>query len=87
MYGSVNSCLFEKCLLLLLQEIRELQAQMQETQVQIQMDMSKPDLTAALRDIRAQYEGIAAKNIAEAEEWYKSKVRASSDRGLAVPDL
>jgi len=42
--------------------------------VQIQMDMSKPDLTAALRDIRVQYEGIAAKNIAEAEEWYKSKV-------------
>lgn len=61
--------------LLLLQEIRELQNQMQETQVQIQMDMSKPDLTAALRDIRAQYEGIAAKNIAEAEDWYKSKVR------------
>lgn len=60
---------------LALQEIRELQAQMQETQVQIQMDMSKPDLTAALRDIRAQYEGIAAKNIAEAEDWYKSKVR------------
>ncbi len=49
--------------------------QMQETQVQIQMDTSKPDLTAALRDIRAQYEGIAAKNIAEAEDWYKSKVR------------
>ena len=48
---------------------------MQDTQVQIQMDMSKPDLTAALRDIRMQYEGIAAKNIAEAEEWYKSKVR------------
>lgn len=57
-----------------LQEIRELQNQMQETQVQVQMDMSKPDLTAALRDIRTQYEGIAAKNIAEAEEWYKSKV-------------
>ncbi|XP_063322277.1 desmin-like isoform X5 [Pelmatolapia mariae] len=63
------------------EEIRELQAQMQETQVQIQMDMSKPDLTAALRDIRAQYEGIAAKNIAEAEEWYKSKV---SDLNQAV---
>ncbi|KAL0190689.1 hypothetical protein M9458_013387, partial [Cirrhinus mrigala] len=62
-------------------EIRELQAQMQETQVQIQMDMSKPDLTAALRDIRAQYEGIAAKNIAEAEDWYKSKV---SDLNQAV---
>lgn len=47
---------------------------MQETQVQIQMDMSKPDLTAALKDIRGQYEAIAAKNISEAEEWYKSKV-------------
>lgn len=57
-----------------LQEIRELQSQMQDTQVQIQMDMSKPDLTAALRDIRMQYEAIAAKNIAEAEDWYKSKV-------------
>uniref|UniRef100_H2UEI7 Desmin n=1 Tax=Takifugu rubripes TaxID=31033 RepID=H2UEI7_TAKRU len=63
------------------EEIRELQSQMQETQVQIQMDMSKPDLTAALRDIRVQYEGIAAKNISEAEEWYKSKV---SDLNQAV---
>lgn len=42
--------------------------------MQIQMDMSKPDLTSALRDIRMQYEAIAAKNIGEAEEWYKSKV-------------
>ncbi|KAK7938848.1 hypothetical protein WMY93_002174 [Mugilogobius chulae] len=56
------------------EEIRELQSQMQETQIQVQMDMSKPDLTAALRDIRVQYEAIAAKNIAEAEDWYKSKV-------------
>ncbi|XP_034549816.1 desmin a [Notolabrus celidotus] len=63
------------------EEIRELQSQMQDTQVQIQMDMSKPDLTAALRDIRIQYEGIAAKNISEAEEWYKSKV---SDLNQAV---
>ncbi|XP_028663025.1 desmin-like isoform X1 [Erpetoichthys calabaricus] len=56
------------------EEIRELQAQLQETHVQVEMDTSKPDLTAALRDIRAQYENIAAKNIQEAEEWYKSKV-------------
>uniref|UniRef100_A0A8C1DLD6 Desmin n=1 Tax=Cyprinus carpio carpio TaxID=630221 RepID=A0A8C1DLD6_CYPCA len=63
------------------EEIRELQNQMQESQVQIQMDMSKPDLTAALRDIRMQYEAIAAKNISEAEEWYKSKV---SDLNQAV---
>lgn len=56
------------------QEIRELQSQLQEQQIQVEMDVSKPDLTAALRDIRAQYESIAAKNISEAEEWYKSKV-------------
>lgn len=35
----------------------------------------RPDLTAALRDIRAQYENIATKNMQESEEWYKSKVR------------
>ncbi|XP_066520160.1 desmin-like [Hoplias malabaricus] len=63
------------------EEIRQLQAQMQETQVKVQMDMSKPDLTGALRDIRTQYEAIAAKNVAEAEDWYKSKV---SDLNKAV---
>uniref|UniRef100_UPI00398F3891 desmin-like n=1 Tax=Pristiophorus japonicus TaxID=55135 RepID=UPI00398F3891 len=56
------------------EELRELQAQLQEQQVQVEVDMSKPDLTAALRDIRAQYESISAKNVQEAEEWYKSKV-------------
>lgn len=57
------------------QEIQELQAQIQEQHVQIDMDVSKPDLTAALRDVRQQYESVAAKNLQEAEEWYKSKVR------------
>ncbi|XP_078085415.1 desmin-like [Mustelus asterias] len=56
------------------EELRELQAQLQEQHVQVEMDLSKPDLTAALRDIRAQYECISAKNVQEAEEWYKSKV-------------
>lgn len=60
--------------LLLSKEIRELQAQLQEQHIQIDMDVSKPDLTAALRDVRQQYESVAAKNLQEAEEWYKSKV-------------
>lgn len=68
-----------------LQEIRELQAQLQEQQVHVEMDMTKPDLTAALRDIRAQYETIAAKNISEAEEWYKSKVGGLTPMSLSIP--
>lgn len=55
------------------EEIRELQAQLQDQHVQIDMDVAKPDLTAALRDVRQQYENVAAKNLQDAEEWYKSK--------------
>ncbi|XP_030055428.1 vimentin [Microcaecilia unicolor] len=55
------------------EEIRELQAQLQDHHIQIDMDVAKPDLTAALRDVRQQYENVAAKNLHEAEEWYKSK--------------
>ncbi|XP_014380971.1 peripherin [Alligator sinensis] len=56
---------------------------MQETaqsqQVQVEMEQVKPDLTAALREIRTQYESIAVKNLQEAEEWYKSKFADLSD--------
>ncbi|XP_053322240.1 vimentin [Spea bombifrons] len=55
------------------EEIRELQLQIQDSHVQIDMDVAKPDLTAALRDVRQQYENVAAKNLQDAEEWYKSK--------------
>lgn len=55
-------------------EIRELQVQIQEQHIQVDVDVAKPDLTAALRDVRQQYESVAAKNLQEAEEWYKSKV-------------
>ena len=53
------------------------------------MDASKPDLTAALREIRSQYEAMATSNVQETEEWYKSKVRWGTVTqrlgGLAVP--
>ncbi|KAK7163678.1 hypothetical protein R3I93_007664 [Phoxinus phoxinus] len=55
------------------EELVELQAQIQGQQVQVDMDMAKPDLTAALRDVRLQYENLATKNIQESEGWYKSK--------------
>lgn len=43
-------------------------------QVHVDLDVSKPDLTAALRDIRIQYETVASSNMQETEEWYRSKV-------------
>ncbi|CAM4723516.1 hypothetical protein PO909_017337 [Leuciscus waleckii] len=55
------------------EELAELQIQMQEQHVQIDMEVSKPDLTAALKDVRQQYETLASRNIQESEEWYKSK--------------
>lgn len=61
--------------LMLLKEMLELQNQVHQQQhVQVDMEMAKPDLTAALRDVRLQYENLASKNIQESEEWYKSKV-------------
>uniref|UniRef100_A0A668AL46 Neuronal intermediate filament family member 1 n=1 Tax=Myripristis murdjan TaxID=586833 RepID=A0A668AL46_9TELE len=55
------------------EELQELQASLQATQVSVEMDMSKPDLAAALKDIRAQYETLSARNQVQAEEWYRSK--------------
>uniref|UniRef100_H3AZW4 Glial fibrillary acidic protein n=2 Tax=Latimeria chalumnae TaxID=7897 RepID=H3AZW4_LATCH len=55
------------------EELRELQEQLAQQQIHVEMDVSKPDLTAALRDIRTQYESLTSTNLQEAEEWYRSK--------------
>uniref|UniRef100_A0A3Q2YM06 Neuronal intermediate filament family member 1 n=1 Tax=Hippocampus comes TaxID=109280 RepID=A0A3Q2YM06_HIPCM len=55
------------------EELQEMQSSLQATQVSVEMDMSKPDLAAALKDIRAQYENLSCRNQAQAEEWYRSK--------------
>ncbi|KAK5871619.1 hypothetical protein PBY51_004488 [Eleginops maclovinus] len=55
------------------EELQELQASLQATQVSVEMDMKQPDLTAALKDIRAQYETLSARNQAQSEDWYRSK--------------
>lgn len=56
------------------QEVQELQEQLARQQVHVELDVAKPDLTAALREIRTQYEAMASSNMHEAEEWYRSKV-------------
>ncbi|XP_051551884.1 low molecular weight neuronal intermediate filament-like [Myxocyprinus asiaticus] len=55
------------------EELQELQASLQATQVSVEMDVSKPDLAVALKDIRAQYESLSSQNQQQAEEWYRSK--------------
>uniref|UniRef100_A0A3B4GZR9 Peripherin n=1 Tax=Pundamilia nyererei TaxID=303518 RepID=A0A3B4GZR9_9CICH len=56
------------------EEIQDVQVSVQTQQLKMEVDSSaRPDLTGALREIRAQYETIALKNMHESEEWYKSK--------------
>ncbi|XP_047427680.1 glial fibrillary acidic protein [Mugil cephalus] len=61
------------------EELRELQDQIMAHQVHVDLDVSKPDLTAALRDIRVQYESMATSNMQETEEWYRSKFADLTD--------
>lgn len=64
------------------QEIQEVQVSVQTQQLKMEVDSSaRPDLTGALRDIRAQYETIALKNMQESEDWYKSKVGRQTTLG------
>lgn len=58
-----------------------MQVSVQTQQLKMEVDSSsRPDLTGALRDIRAQYETIALKNMQESEDWYKSKVGRQTHR-------
>uniref|UniRef100_A0A3Q3LI24 Neurofilament, light polypeptide a n=2 Tax=Mastacembelus armatus TaxID=205130 RepID=A0A3Q3LI24_9TELE len=56
-------------------EVAELQAQVQfGVQVAVESEAATPDLSGALRDIRSQYERLAARNMQAAEEWFRGKI-------------
>ncbi|KAM8916158.1 neurofilament light polypeptide [Spinachia spinachia] len=55
------------------EEQEELQAQLQVANISVDVEVPRPDLSTALRDIRAQYERLANKNMQAAEDWYKGK--------------
>ncbi|NXW12189.1 PERI protein, partial [Fregetta grallaria] len=63
------------------QELRDLEVSAPSPAVPAEVEVCKPELTAALREIRTQYESIAVKNLQEAEEWYKSKVPGAGGAG------
>lgn len=62
------------------EEIQELNSMMEAQQVSVELELSKPDLTSALKEIRNQYESISSKNLQSAEEWYKSKFANLSEQ-------
>uniref|UniRef100_A0A671RLG4 Glial fibrillary acidic protein n=1 Tax=Sinocyclocheilus anshuiensis TaxID=1608454 RepID=A0A671RLG4_9TELE len=61
------------------EEMRKLQEQLMAQQVHVDLDVSKPDLTTALKEIRAQFEAMATSNMQETEEWYRSKFADLTD--------
>ncbi|XP_029927043.1 internexin neuronal intermediate filament protein, alpha a [Myripristis murdjan] len=62
------------------EEIQELSIMMEAAQVSVEVELSKPDLTSALKEIRNQYESIASKNLQSAEEWYKTKFASLNEQ-------
>ncbi|KAI4889457.1 hypothetical protein NFI96_011629 [Prochilodus magdalenae] len=62
------------------EEVAELMNAIQASQVSVEMEVAKPDLTSALKEIRGQYESLASKNLQSAEEWYKSKFADLSEQ-------
>lgn len=62
------------------EEIQELSSMMEAQQVSVELELAKPDLTSALKEIRNQYESIASKNLQSAEDWYKSRFASLSEQ-------
>ncbi len=63
------------------EEISELLAQLQAAQVPVveTRDLQKTDITSALREIRAQLDGLSSKNLQQAEEVFKCRYAMLTD--------
>ncbi|XP_049575433.1 internexin neuronal intermediate filament protein, alpha b [Syngnathus scovelli] len=68
------------------EEVAELTDMIQAAQVSVEMEVAKPDLTSALKEIRSQYESMASKNLQSAEEWYKTKFADLSEQATRSND-
>ena len=55
------------------EEVADLSMQIEGSKVTAELDSDHPDLTTYLRNMRAEIEAAAARNVQEAERWYKSK--------------
>ncbi|XP_072517522.1 vimentin [Salminus brasiliensis] len=55
------------------EEVADLLKQIEESKVTVELDSDRPDLAAYLRKMRSEIEAAAARNVQEAEKWYKGK--------------
>uniref|UniRef100_A0AAR2LUA7 IF rod domain-containing protein n=1 Tax=Pygocentrus nattereri TaxID=42514 RepID=A0AAR2LUA7_PYGNA len=55
------------------EEVADLLKQIEESKVTVELDSDRPDLAAYLRKMRSEIEAVAARNVQEAEKWYKGK--------------
>ncbi|KAM9859479.1 vimentin [Aulostomus maculatus] len=55
------------------EEVADLMKQIEDSKVTAELEGDRPDLAAYLRNMRAEIEAVAARNVQEAEKWYKSK--------------
>ncbi|KAG5277396.1 hypothetical protein AALO_G00117030 [Alosa alosa] len=68
------------------QEIEELMAQIYGGMSKVDVEFALPDLSAALKDIQAQYDSIAAKNLQEMDSWYKNKFQDMNQKSTRHVD-
>ncbi|KAI7805431.1 internexin neuronal intermediate filament protein, alpha a [Triplophysa rosa] len=68
------------------EEVADLTSMIQAAQISVEVELSKPDLTSALKEIRGQYEVIASKNQQSAEEWYKSKFASLNEQAIKTSE-
>ncbi|XP_069546689.1 vimentin-like [Brachyistius frenatus] len=55
------------------EEVADLMKQIEDSKITAELDGDRPDLAAYLRSMRAEIEAVAARNVQEAEKWYKGK--------------
>lgn len=55
------------------EEVADIMRQIEDSKISAELDGDRPDLAAYLRNMRAEIEAVAARNVQEAEKWYKSK--------------
>lgn len=55
------------------EEVADLAKQVEDSKVTAELEGDRPDLAAYLRNMRAEMETVAARNVQEAEKWYRGK--------------